>query len=850
MFAVPGRYLLVATLLLACVAVPGCGGCRSAPDVDADDAQRPGDASDADLPDYRFGLYMTQPASADRIDTTVKPGHWIAASLEVEATRADFIGQLATGSLPLERLPIRQRTVRGAVLAKGQPKRLEFLFTYPVREAEPLQSPSGGAGHPLEVALLAANGRELMRESYPVVVMPTHQFALVVLTPTPERYAYLMGLDSIGSPPGEWMPRGMAAHYRVLRPRPGDEPLPVPGSALAWTHVACVLWDDLPPDALDAHQQQALIDWLHWGGQLIVSGPASLDRLANSFLAPYLPARSDGSWTLTSELAAAVNVASVRWEPTSLPVGPDGWSGVRLVPLDNARVLATTYEAPLLVERPVGRGRTVVSAIRLDDRGLVDWPQFDQWMNALLLRRPPREFYDAFGAPAARWAIGENLSTPADDYTGDERGQIPDAYRFDPRINSQVRFFSRDARRPELPEEDNAVWHWFGLRRDDLTYSMAHGGLYHRATGNLLNEPIGGPGVAGWDDGSAVARAAQRTLAEAAGIAIPSSEFVVRMLAAYLIVLVPLNWGLFRLLRRVEWAWLAVPVIALGFAVIVVRLAQLDVGFIRAENEVSIVEVHGAYRRAHVTRFNALYTSLATRYSATFDDPHAVVQPVSSLAEVRRGQRFTTVSYSSDEGAALEGFEVASNSIGILRSEQFVDLGGGVHLIESGAGAAQLWHVENHTPLVFEDARVVSPRGEAWIGRLGPGESATLDFLAVPARPANDARAAELEEAASTAAASTAAASAGFDVARLLAVAVRDRPVGEWRLVATSAERLEGMSISPRATQKQHRTVVVAHLRLAAWREPLPDLVPRWSVVTQPVDPLDSVDSLDALDEF
>ena len=44
---------------------------------------------------------------------------------------------------------------------------------------------------------------------------------------------------------------------------------------------------------LTNQQQQALLDWLHWGGQLIISGPSSLDKLKGSFLAPYLPGEVD-----------------------------------------------------------------------------------------------------------------------------------------------------------------------------------------------------------------------------------------------------------------------------------------------------------------------------------------------------------------------------------------------------------------------------------------------------------------------------------------------------------------------------------------------------------------------------
>ena len=64
----------------------------------------------------------------------------------------------------------------------------------------------------------------------------------------------------------------------------------LPTNALYWTSIAYLLWDDFDPALWDAEQQQALIDWLHWGGQIIVSGPDALEQLSNSFLGPYLPA--------------------------------------------------------------------------------------------------------------------------------------------------------------------------------------------------------------------------------------------------------------------------------------------------------------------------------------------------------------------------------------------------------------------------------------------------------------------------------------------------------------------------------------------------------------------------------
>ena len=42
----------------------------------------------------------------------------------------------------------------------------------------------------------------------------------------------------------------------------------------------------------------------------------------------------------------------------------------------------------------------------------------------------------------------------------------------------------------------------------------------------------------------------------------PRPRFVLRVLMIYLVILVPVNWAVFRLWGRVEWAWAAAPLIA------------------------------------------------------------------------------------------------------------------------------------------------------------------------------------------------------------------------------------------------------------------------------------------------
>src|SRR5204863_10216272 len=129
-------------------------------------------------------------------------------------------------------------------------------------------------------------------------------------------------------------------------------------------------------------------------------------------------------------------------------------------------------------------------------------------------------------------------------------------------------------------------------------------------------------------------------LERASGITIPSSSFVLKVILAYIIALVPLNWLICRyLLRRREWAWIVVPVLALGFAVGVERAAAYDMGYDRACDEIDVVEAYGGYPRAHVSRFASLYSTGRARFTITVPgDPTAPALPRHSGRPLR-GQR-------------------------------------------------------------------------------------------------------------------------------------------------------------------------------------------------------------------
>src|SRR5205807_3361012 len=104
---------------------------------------------------------------------------------------------------------------------------------------------------------------------------------------------------------------------------------------------------------------------------------------------------------------------------------------------------------------------------------------------------------------------------------------------------------------------------------------------------------------------------------------------VLKVILAYGIALVPLNWLLCRFVfRRRELAWVLAPLLAFGFAIVVERGAAYDLGFDSSCDEVDTLEIQGAYHRAHLSRFASLYSTSRTRYNIAYPNPTALALPL------------------------------------------------------------------------------------------------------------------------------------------------------------------------------------------------------------------------------
>jgi len=798
------------SLFLAVLLVPlivGCDGCRN------DSTTVTQEEAELSPEDFVAGRPVPYPTDDKVVTSGIKPGHWLTAVQTLKSNNADSRGDLnsiaglaaesSNSSQPKTTWSDAQAlrngsmiTRRPVVLPKGQNKKLDY------RTFAPNLFINGKAKSYLSNRFTSSERAESFSiGAYPFTKMGPAEYFMVVLTERPERFARFQVSDWTRAIRDETSIASSdpIINYRLVTPSAENYfplPLPLAETMLDWTNTAVVFWDDLPPEALTPQQQTALADWVHFGGQLIVNGSTAADSLNKTSVADLLPLRPTGNieldtdaaeellvnWQVSGDLSTAKQISLLKSRESRVAV--DGEI------VDNAEAIDNSGN--LMLTRRAGSGRVVQSRFDLMSEWLTTWKSYDSFVNSVLLLRPPRKVTPL-----------ENL----DDSGPTNRQTYVLPYGVsefaDPTMNTRFRIASRDA---ILPIESVAA-------RTPATGQTATG---QTATGQMGNYPPATAissrydaytridtiaGIGGWSDRSDVLRLCRETLREESGIEIPDSSLVLRALGYYLCILIPLNYLIFRLLGKLEYAWLAVPIIAIGGAVWVAREARLDIGFARSQAEMGILEVQAGCERAHLTRVMAIYNSLSSTYDIAFDSPGAAALPIQS------GMSPISAVFKTGyaEGPILSGMIVGSNQVRMVHAEQMFPLGGSLSL----EGNSDL---VNGTDRELFDAVVIRKDidGKVEVANVGPcpGQSTTrLRFR--PAVEDEDITASMSEDV--------------NDLERALVQYSAVMP-GSCRLVARISDPLPGMTITPSATQVTSRTTVLAHLEYAPWPKPLPDL--------------------------
>lgn len=766
------------------------------------------------------------PAGGETLSAFVKPGHWNAVLQTAQANAKDFDGVISYevvgrgGPLLTDRgAELRLVSRRPLVVASKSIKAVDALFYCPH---------SGQAAPRLKSTVRDRRTGAVQADSgyaTPLRRLLSHQYHFVVLASEPQRYGFLKALRSVDAPledrieldefPGTSMKPSL--NYRVVAV-PTDDPsgeVALPDNPLAWTSIAYLLWDDVDPAVLRPAQRDAILDWLNWGGQIVVNGADSLDLLRGSFLAPFLPALADGVREVPQrELVDFASRWSVGRGGAPLAAG-DPWTAADLVLAKG--VTRFPGGSDLLAERRVGRGRVVVSALDVSDSRLRAWTAgYENFVNAALLRRPPRRFVPrtSLGQVAVRWANDEKPLDLSPLHNTRFRSFVRDTHAQDEAL--ALRFGSVDYGEQTLPTFPN------NQSTDPTTFLR------------LLPPPTPG-GAGAVSDYNLVSGAVRQTLRESAGVSVPGAGFVIGCLAAYLFFLVPANWAFFAALRRVELAWVAAPIIALAGAWAVVQQAQLDIGFVRSRSEIAVLELQPDTPRGMLTRFTALYTSLSTTYEMEFDSPAVAMPFVRNADDDASGSLGgpAEVAYERLEKARLKDLAISSATAEFVRSDEMLDLAAqgvpgssvpGSLRLDRGAGGEL--RIENRTGWALRDVMVVgrpdglkgAPRLEGcWIGEMASGATANVVFFPVDESATPEGEAAPplpfaKERADAQALRDDDEEAFGIDgLVRLAIDPARFEP-GERRVVALVDRLMPGVTITPEASQQKGQTLIIGHL--------------------------------------
>jgi len=750
--------------LLALPLVVGCEGCRRDRPAEREAEQ------EAPLDEFTARPPVAFPGDLQPIAGGIKPGHWFTAAQPLRSNRADrrgrlhshcFLGGVNPQNRELARVATNVTSARPLVLPKGQMRQVDY------RLLSPLPRSTDSQRCYLASRVTTTAGALLFDTvQQPFNALTASEYFFVILTNRPERFAPLQVADWVRPPSDDTVFQRPPANFRIVIP-PVDDVLPLAETMLDWTSTAVLFWDDLGADALTPDQQRAIGDWVHFGGQLVVNGAAASEAVAGSGLAGLLPLQPTGNIELdpagATELLRGYAVASDQSteKQRALVADQSARLAVDGIASDDASAISNT--GSLVLERRIGRGRVVQSRFDLTSDWLVQWNSFDSFFNSAILRRPKRRYRGP----------GPSNELASITQTYPDFGSI----EADPALNTRLRIASRDA----------------VLSVDDGPVTAASSSPVSQL--DRFAQVDSRSGIAGWSDTSDAISLCRQILRDESGIDIPQVSLVVRSLSLYLLILVPVNYLVFRLFGRLEFAWLAVPLIAIGGALLIARAARLDIGFARSHTELGLLEIQPGHPRGHLSRVIALYNSLSSTYDIQFETIDSAAAPVGDRFETEQPTEFRL---GFGDGPTLSDLVVGSNQVRLLHCEAIVDIGGTIELGEEN-------ELINKTDYDLQDLIVIekSARGDVSVRSADSCESGAAVKLS--RRPAEF----------------TSRAGLPLQSQRLLnrLASPAALPAGSGRLVARVDGAPEGMAIVPAASQHSAQTAVLAHLH----HPPLPE---------------------------
>lgn len=795
-------------LLLLLLPVIGCKGCTQSPDPNAavdpkeEEARRKKQRLVADE-------LRTMPFATEIVGNMVKPGHWYQIRNKL---KANFGDESLTASLAVtdrEGNPLPNvwsdsslEFKRNVSLAVGQEKAIDVLVLHPdvapQRDDEFDQEKKTSSIRTRFT--LRGLGTPILEETFPNKFLEGYQYDMVILSRDLSRHTFWRGLDCVVWRRTDDLQANRFVPYHIIDVTEEELATHFPSRLATMTCMSHIVLNDASLSVLGEDQQSALLDWLHFGGTIIVNGPEAVSTIESSILKPWVPlvSTSEGEWTQESQSEFDRNWSIRIAGGERVPFRPD-----RKIPILSGTLAPDAQWVPMLeglvAERLIGQGRIVMTTFPMADAAFLRWPSYSSLIHNGILRKPHR-------TPS----VGDEAKTMyAEPYEGTERNPVH---------NTRLRIWARDFDL-SLIRTDSEVLN---------TQSIDGAAKFPAAKTTSLGA---------WNPSSRVLEHATNCLRESSGIKVPQISTIMKLLIGYLVVLVPLNWLLFRLIGRVEWAWIAAPILSLVGAIVVAKSVQLDVGFSRSQTSYGFLECHNGYNRAVLSNFNALYTSLSTNYEAVYRNGDGIVLPV-PRASTRKGLGDNeSIDYwvADERGSGLQRFPVLSNTTGLLQSEETLAMAGPIQWAMDTERRSV--SATNDSELAIKDVGLIGLDKDGrlikgWVGSLEPGATseASWSYPTEDDRWLSDWDANPILKKPDVIRASdgrlwTDQSLDDVYLGALLMVIAQRYPLqhGECIALGWTDKNPSRLEISPTTVQQKHKTLVLMHVRSESLGEVQPD---------------------------
>ncbi|MBI4499047.1 MAG: hypothetical protein HY689_14250 [Chloroflexi bacterium] len=216
---------------------------------------------------------------------------------------------------------------------------------------------------------------------------------------------------------------------------------------------------------------------------------------------------------------------------------------------------------------------------------------------------------------------------------------------------------------------------------------------------------------------------------------LPSVKVLAGIIAAYVLLVGPVNYLVLRRLRRRAWSWLTIPLLVALFSGGTFLLALKDKGSDVLTSTVSLVHLSPDSPRQRVESYVGVFAPSETSYRLSFEDGGLV----SSLGDRYYGRPSTQmgsgkapvgIRVRQDQGAA----ELLGMSMWSMRSvwaERSIPLSGGLETRLRLQNGRLEGAIRNTTDLTLRDSYLIVGMSYAELGDLAPGASAEVQISAL-----------------------------------------------------------------------------------------------------------------------